>query len=187
MAWLRDVPASRMVPLLTRFALADWSDLDVDLVVADVLATRGHRVPRTFRTSPAAYLANVLRGVDPADRPTAAEAWARFSAAARVAGGLVLDVGEPAEPEAGAAGHRARPARCLVDGPAVTAGSAADAVAQLEAAAPAGGHSSSASELDRIADIRPFWTLAMAATCFWVMPESIASTISLSRTSSESR
>lgn len=74
--WLRGVPAARMVPTLTRFALEGWSGLDVELTVRNELAARGMVAPRRFRTTPAAYLAWVLRDVDPADRPTAAEEWA---------------------------------------------------------------------------------------------------------------
>jgi hypothetical protein len=76
-----------LAPALAKFARAGWSPEDVTLAVADVLATRGHRVPAELR-HPAAYLAGVLRDLDPAAmvRPTveaaAYEAHLREQAAA---------------------------------------------------------------------------------------------------------
>ncbi len=74
LGWLRGTSVRRMAPTLTRFARAGWTPRDVDLAVRDVLAARGHRVPAAL-DHPAAYLASLLREVDPADRPGAAEAW----------------------------------------------------------------------------------------------------------------
>jgi hypothetical protein len=58
---------------------------DVELGARDVLAVRGHRVPAELR-HPAAYLAGLLRDLDPADRPTVHEAWVAERAAAERAG-----------------------------------------------------------------------------------------------------
>lgn len=83
--WLRDVPARRMAPTLTRFARAGWSLRDVELAIRDVLAARGKRVPARL-DRPAAYLAWLLRDVDPADRPSVLEdAYAAAMAAAAAA------------------------------------------------------------------------------------------------------
>jgi hypothetical protein len=70
LTWLRDVPTSRMVPTLSKFARAGWSARDVERAVDDVLAARGWRLPALLQ-HPAAYLAGLLREVDPADRPGA--------------------------------------------------------------------------------------------------------------------
>lgn len=72
--WLRDVHPRRISPTLARFARAGWTARDVDRAIADSLATRAWRLP-TALSQPAAYLATLLREVDPADRPGAAEAW----------------------------------------------------------------------------------------------------------------
>lgn len=69
LGWLRGVELGRLVPTLSRFARAGWSGRDVELAVRDVLAARGWRLPVTLQ-HPAAYLATLLREVDPADRPT---------------------------------------------------------------------------------------------------------------------
>jgi hypothetical protein len=71
LGWLHGQSWRRLAPTLARFARAGWSPEDVALAVADVLATRGHRVPRELR-HPAAYLAGVLRDLEPAAvvRPT---------------------------------------------------------------------------------------------------------------------
>lgn len=75
--WLRDVETGRLVPALTKFAQEDWSGDDVALAIRNVIAARGHRgVPAKLRM-PAAYLAKLLREVDPADRPTVHERWVR--------------------------------------------------------------------------------------------------------------
>ncbi len=93
--WLSGVPTGRMVPTLTRFALAGWSGDDVALAVRDALAARGwRRVPGDLR-QPAAYLAGLLRDVDPADRPTVREAWLRELERRQDAYRRLLATGEP--------------------------------------------------------------------------------------------
>jgi hypothetical protein len=73
LGWLAGESTSRMAPTLTRFALAGWTPRDVDTAVRDARAARGwHRIPSDLRR-PAAYLALLLREVDPADRPGAQE------------------------------------------------------------------------------------------------------------------
>jgi len=68
--WLSVVSALRLAPALHRFAQADWTPQDLERAVRDALAARGWRVPRKL-TQPAAYLAALLRPLDPADRPGA--------------------------------------------------------------------------------------------------------------------
>lgn len=79
--WLQGVAVSRLAPLLSKYARADWGHGDIARAVRDVLAARGHRVPRDLK-QPAAYLASLLRDVDPADRPGAVDdelrAWERL-------------------------------------------------------------------------------------------------------------
>jgi hypothetical protein len=58
---------------LHRFAAQRWTPRDVELAVIDVLAQRQWRVPDQLRR-PEAYLAVLLRDVDPAERPTVIEA-----------------------------------------------------------------------------------------------------------------
>jgi len=71
--WLSGTSARRLTPTLHRFAQAGWTPRDIDRAVTDALATRGWRLPRTL-TQPAAYLAHLLRALDPADRPGALDA-----------------------------------------------------------------------------------------------------------------
>lgn len=66
--WLSGVPARRITPTLARFAVAGWTHVDVVTAVHDALAARGWRVPSTL-DRPWAYLALLLREVDPEDRP----------------------------------------------------------------------------------------------------------------------
>ncbi len=73
--WLSGVSTRRTMPTLARFARAGWGPRDVELAVRDVLARRSWRLPGSLQ-HPAAYLAKLLRELDPADRPTAAEEWA---------------------------------------------------------------------------------------------------------------
>ena len=68
-----DVPAARMTPALHKLAVAGWTDDDVELGIRNVLAARGHRL-LTELSHPAAYLASLVRDLDPEDRPTVAEA-----------------------------------------------------------------------------------------------------------------
>jgi hypothetical protein len=72
--WLSSVSVPRLAPTLHRFAQAGWTPRDVDRAVVDSLAARGWRLPRELN-QPAAYLATLLRGVDPADRPGALDEW----------------------------------------------------------------------------------------------------------------
>src|SRR3954469_5127657 len=71
--WLSGVSARRLTPTLHRFAAARWTPRDVDRAVTDALPTRGWQLPRPL-SQPAAYLAHLLRAVDPADRPGALDA-----------------------------------------------------------------------------------------------------------------
>jgi hypothetical protein len=64
----------RLAPTLHRFAQAGWTPRDVDRTVSDCLTARGWRLPRELN-QPAAYLATLLRAVDPADRPGALDEW----------------------------------------------------------------------------------------------------------------
>lgn len=61
-----------MVPLLTPFAREGWTPRDVERAAVDVLTAWRWHVPRELM-QPAAYLAKLLRDVDPADRPGAAD------------------------------------------------------------------------------------------------------------------
>jgi hypothetical protein len=70
LAWLRGVSARRLAPTLHRFAQAGWGPRDVERAVVSALAERGWRLPREL-AQPAAYLATLLRDVDPGDRPGA--------------------------------------------------------------------------------------------------------------------
>ncbi|PZU49471.1 MAG: hypothetical protein DI571_02355 [Arsenicicoccus sp.] len=83
--WLSRVSARRIAPLLHRFAQAGWTAEDVEWAVVDALATRGGwRIPRQL-VQPAAYLAALLRPLDPEDRPSALDeqlaAWEAAQAA----------------------------------------------------------------------------------------------------------
>lgn len=94
--WLMGVPVSRLAPTLTRLARAGWTAKDVDRAIADVLAARGYpgRVPRELR-QPAAYLAWLLRQVDPADRPGAVDDQLRAAERAQAAYERQLFIGTP--------------------------------------------------------------------------------------------
>jgi hypothetical protein len=70
LGWLSEVSTRRLAPALHRFAQASWTPRDVDRAVVDALATRGWRLPRRL-DQPAAYLATLLRALDPEDRPGA--------------------------------------------------------------------------------------------------------------------
>jgi hypothetical protein len=72
--WLSSVSTLRLAPTLHRFARAGWTPRDVNRAVDDCLAARGWRLPRELN-QPAAYLATLLREVDPADRPGALDEW----------------------------------------------------------------------------------------------------------------
>lgn len=80
--WLRAVSAARLTPALTRFSRAGWTAYDVERGLADQRAARGARgVPADLQV-PAAYLAKLLRQLDPADRPGALDEWMASEAAA---------------------------------------------------------------------------------------------------------
>lgn len=82
LGWLAGTSWRRLAPALARFARAGWTAEDVALGVRDALAARGWQLPRDLKT-PAAYLAGLLRDLDPADRPSVLEdAYAAAAAAA---------------------------------------------------------------------------------------------------------
>jgi DNA-binding transcriptional ArsR family regulator len=72
--WLSGVPIPRLAPPLHRFAAAGWTPRDVERALDDALAARGWHLPRHIH-HPAAYLATLLRPLDPADRPGALDEW----------------------------------------------------------------------------------------------------------------
>lgn len=111
LGWLRGVSARRITPTLSRFARAGWTARDVDLAVRDALATRGWRLPRELQ-QPAAYLAGLLRPLDPEDRPTVWEDELRAVEAAENAYRLQLATGAPC-PHGMPAGHVPSPLRGL--------------------------------------------------------------------------
>lgn len=65
--WLRGTSPRRLT-CLHRFALQDWTPRDVHTALDEVLRARSWSVPQRI-DQPAAYLAALLREVDPADRP----------------------------------------------------------------------------------------------------------------------
>jgi len=71
-SWLARVHPRRIERLLLRFACAEWSDEDVCLTIRDRLTALGKGVPVDLER-PWAYLAWLLRDVDPADRPSVLE------------------------------------------------------------------------------------------------------------------
>ena len=71
--WLAGTRAPRLTPLLTPYVAAGWTGWDFALVVRDRMAARGWRVVPTGLKQPAAYLASLLNGVDPAERPSVLE------------------------------------------------------------------------------------------------------------------
>lgn len=70
LGWLRGVSPRRITPTLSRFARAGWTARDFERAVDEQLRMRSWRVP-TVLDQPAAYLAGLLRDVDPGDRPGA--------------------------------------------------------------------------------------------------------------------
>jgi len=97
LSWLRGVPLSRLVPLLTPYALAGWTPRDVERAADEGRAVRGWKVVPAQLDHPASYLAKLLYGRDPADRPGAVD---EFMAAVEAAGRrheLQLRVGTPCE------------------------------------------------------------------------------------------
>ncbi len=69
--WLRRVSPRRLTAL-HRFALAGWTVRDIQTAADEVLRARNWTIPQQI-DHPAAYLATLLRDVDPADRPGATE------------------------------------------------------------------------------------------------------------------
>lgn len=94
LGWLRGVSWRRIAPTLARFARAGWTARDVDLAVRDAMGARGWHLPRELKT-PAAYLAALLRPLDPADRPTVLEDQLAAAEAAERRYRRQLATGEP--------------------------------------------------------------------------------------------
>jgi hypothetical protein len=92
--WLSGVSAQRLAPPLHRFAEAGWSPRDVDRAVADALAARGWRLPEELK-QPAAYLATLLRQLDPTNRPSLLDEWIAEREAAQRAYERQLVIGPP--------------------------------------------------------------------------------------------
>ena len=95
LSWTRGVPLGRLVPLLTPFALAGWKPSDVQRAADEARALRGWKVVPAKLDHPASYLAKLLSGADPADRPGALD---EFMAATEAAGRrhqLQLRIGTP--------------------------------------------------------------------------------------------
>lgn len=78
LGWLTGVSARRITPALARFAWAGWTEDDVVLAVQEALGARGWLVPSEL-AQPAAYLAALLRPLDPEERPTVLEEHRRES------------------------------------------------------------------------------------------------------------
>jgi hypothetical protein len=94
LSWTRGVPAARLIPLLTPHALAGWTPRDVERAADDTRAVLGWKIPARL-DHPAAYLARLLRGVDPADRPGALDKLIAASEAAARRHELQLRIGTP--------------------------------------------------------------------------------------------
>jgi DNA-binding transcriptional ArsR family regulator len=109
LGWLRDVPAWRLALALRRFAVAGWTARDVDLAVVDALAARGWRRPAVL-TQPAAYLALLLRELDPAERPSVLDDALLAAEAAQLAYERRLVFGVPC-PHGRPAGNEPSPLR----------------------------------------------------------------------------
>jgi DNA-binding transcriptional ArsR family regulator len=107
--WLAGVSPRRLTPPLHRFAQAGWTPRDIDRAVTDALATRGWHLPREVR-QPAAYLATLLRALDPADRPGALEEWMAERERAQRTYQRQLILGTPC-PHGQPAGHLPSPLR----------------------------------------------------------------------------
>jgi len=69
--WLRAVSPRRLTAL-HRFAVAGWTVRDIQTAADETLRARNWTIPHTI-DHPAAYLATLLRNVDPNDRPGATE------------------------------------------------------------------------------------------------------------------
>ena len=120
LGWLRGTSPRRLAPTLHRFATAGWTPRDVERAVADALASRGWRLPRDIQ-QPAAYLATLLRTLDPEDRPGALDAhMAQVEEAQRIYERLLV-FGRPC-PHGTPAGDRPSPLRGLLACPSCRAG-----------------------------------------------------------------
>lgn len=107
--WLSGVSARRLAPPLHRFAQAGWTPRDVERAVGDALASRGWRLPREI-AQPAAYLATLLRVLDPEDRPGALDDAMAAAERAQRAYERQLVTGTPC-PHGQPAGHIPSPLR----------------------------------------------------------------------------
>jgi hypothetical protein len=107
--WLSAVPTPRLAPPLHRFAQAGWTPRDVERALDDALAARGWRLPPRIH-HPAAYLATLLRPLDPADRPGALDEWRANRERAQRAYERQLIYGPPC-PHGQPAGHLPSPLR----------------------------------------------------------------------------
>lgn len=94
LSWTRGVSAARLIPLLTPLALAGWTARDVERAADDTRAVLSWKVPTTL-DQPAAYLARLLRNVDPADRPGALDEFVAATEAAQRGHELQLRIGSP--------------------------------------------------------------------------------------------
>ena len=117
LAWLRGVSPYRLTPTLHRFAQAGWTAKDVERAAGESMTARGWRVVPAELAQPAAYLATLLREVDPADRPgaldeqRAADERAQAAYERRLIHGAPCPHGQPAGDEPSPLrGHRACPA-----------------------------------------------------------------------------
>ncbi|SCX60368.1 hypothetical protein SAMN03159343_4083 [Klenkia marina] len=112
LGWLRGTSPRRLAPTLHRFATAGWTPRDVERAVADALASRGWRLPRDIQ-QPAAYLATLLRALDPEDRPGELDShMAQVEEAQRIYERLLV-FGRPC-PHGTPAGDRPSPLRGLL-------------------------------------------------------------------------
>ena len=119
LGWLRGTSPRRLAPTLHRFAAAGWTTRDVERAVTDSLTTRGWRLPRDIQ-QPAAYLASLLRALDPDDRPGALDAHMAAVDAAQRSYERLLVFGRPC-PHGTPAGDRPSPLRGLLACPSCRA------------------------------------------------------------------
>ena len=95
LSWLRGVPLSRLIPLLTPHALAGWTARDVERAADEARAVRGWKAVPAKLDHPASYLAKLLHGRDPADRPGAVDEFIAATEAAQRRYELQLRIGTP--------------------------------------------------------------------------------------------
>ena len=117
LGWLSGVSARRLTPTLHRFAQAGWTARDVERTVDDRRAALGWRVIPANLRQPAAYLAKLLREVDPLDRPGALDEHMRQVEAAQAAYERQLVHGAPC-PHGRPHGHVPSPLRGYLACPA---------------------------------------------------------------------